>query len=427
MTEQERTYHGKRDIKYLFLEGAKDSPYLIVIFQAIPSAKNNFQKVYGYKKTLNKLNCHRLYIQDTYGLLGCFYMCENMDFSIEDSTVALIRHIMKKYGISKRHVITCGSSKGGACALYFGAKYGFGHAVCGAPPTRIGSIICSISKETAKFMMGEDLPQENIDYLDENILKHIVKGLKTDVRILTSVHDKQYPRHIVPLMEKRDELNLPIDIKLDDRIKCHHDIAKYFQAFMINNIFDIILRDLNREKPVVTVNRDGLTIEGAGNRGDGVSFRVRIVDSKEEVLYQEEIENDHYEFKVDEIVSGLVYLDLSIDGEEWMNYRVTEAVFDQGYFRYNGYEVDVDREKKTIKIKINIDEAHDKLTYAYNLSLNKKKITPTLSSSSNEYVFNIEESGDYRVTFAIRMKNAGKISNRTHVISVDFEDTDDEE
>lgn len=424
MTENEKTYsYGDRNINYLFMEGAQNSPYLVVIFQAIPSTKNNFQKIYGYKKTLNKLNFHRLYIQDTYGLLGCFYLCENMDFSIEEATAMLIKDTMEKYGISPKNVITCGSSKGGTGALYFASKYGLGHAVCGAPPTQVGSFICSVNDETARFMMGDTLPQENVDYLNRIILRHINPDCISDIRILTSVHDKQFQKHMLPLIARAKECNVPMDVTLDDRVKCHHDIAQYFQAFMINNIYDIILKDMNREKPVVTFDRNGLTVEGAGDRGDGVRFRVRIVDNNDTtVLYQEEIEDDYYEFITREIMSGLVYLDLSVNGEEWLNYRVDDVIFDQGYFKYHGYDVEVNQEEKTLRIKINVDEVHNKIRYAYNLSLNREKIVPSFSTDSNEHVFNIDQSGDYRVTFSIRMKDAGKILKRTNTINVNFDE-----
>ena len=423
MIENEKTYHGKRDINYLFLEGAKNSPYLIVIFQAIPPAKNNFEKVYGYKKTLNKINFHRLYIQDTYGLLGCYYMCENMDFSIEESTAMLIDDIMKQYGIQRKNVITCGSSKGGTGALYFAAKYGLGHAICGAPQTRVGSFICSVNDETARFMMGDTLPEENVEYLNRIVLRHIDKDCKSDIRIMSSVHDKQFNKHMVPLIARAKECGVPLDITLDERVKCHHDIAQYFQAYMINNIFDVVMKDLGRDKPALNFDRNGLTLEGAGAR-DGVKFTVRIVDDNDiNLLYTEDVEDDYYEYITRELMSGLVYLDLSVDGEEWINYRAGDVIFDQGFFKYHGYDVEVNQEQKTLRIRINVDEVHDKVRYAYNLSMNKEKVVPSFASDCNEHTFDLTQSGTYRVTFSIRMKDAGKILKRTNAINVNFDES----
>ena len=419
MIDNEKTYHGKRDINYLFLEGAKNSPYLIVIFQAAPLAKNNYEKAYGYKKTLNKVNFHKLYIEDTYGLLGCYYMCENMDFSIEESTVMLIADIMKQYGISKKNVITCGSAKGGTGALYFASKYGLGHAVCGVPHTRVGSFICELNEETAKFMMGDTLPEENIEYLNRVVLRYINKDCTSDIRIFSSTNDKQFNTHMAPLIARAKECDVPLDITLDDTVKTSHDILKSFRTFLVDNIFDIVLKDLNRKKPIISFKRNGLSIEGAGLRNDGVRFRVRIVDDSDtNILYQEDIGKDRYEYTPREIMSGYIYLDLSVNGEEWLSYRASDFIFDQWCFKYNGYDVEFNKKQKTLKIKINVDEPHSKLRYVYSLSRNKEKIVPSFVFDKNEYTFDIEQSGEYRITFSLKMKYVGKLLRRTNIIKV---------
>ena len=69
-----------------------------------------------------------------------------------------------------------------------------------------------------------------------------------------------------------------------------------------------------------------------------------------------------------------------------------------------------------------MEEVNNKVRYAYNLSLNREKIVPSFSTDSNEHVFQIDQPGDYRVTFSIRVKDAGKILKRTNTISVSFDE-----
>ena len=422
MTENEKTYHGKKDINYLFIEGAQNSPYLVVVFQAMPTAGNNFQKIYGYKKALGALNFHRLYIDDTCGPLGCFYMCENMDFSVEETTAMLIKEFMKEYAIKAENVITCGSSKGGTAALYFASKYGLGHAICGAPVTKIGSFICDADEETAKYMMGDSLSNENVEYLNRVVFRYINQQCTSDIRVLSSANDDMFNTHTLPLAVRAKECGVPVDITVDERIKSNRNIAQYFQPFIINNIFDIVLKDLKREKPVVSFEQNGVKVDNASYCRDGIRFRLRIVDDNEStVLYQENIDDDYYEFTTDELMSGVVYIDLRVADEDWVSYRVSDVIFDQGYFKYNGYDVKVNRRKKTLTIKLNVEQPHKSVRYIYNLSLNKEKIVPSFSAASNEYTFDIDSPGDYRVSFAIKVRDVGKILKHTNTIRVKFD------
>ena len=158
----EKTYHDKRDIKYLFCEG-NNSNKLIVTFPALQSEGK--RSIYNYIGTLMESTDNKLYLLDDFGDRGSYLIAENRNNSIEKSVVSLILYICKNYKIKKENVILQGSSKGGYSALYFGIKYGFGYVIAGAPQTYLGNFLQLDAPKVADYIAGGH-EEEDINYLN---------------------------------------------------------------------------------------------------------------------------------------------------------------------------------------------------------------------------------------------------------------------
>ena len=211
MIIDEKIYKTNCEIKYFFQQAKYDCEHLIVIFSSFNSKTAIQQHSYNYIRALSGFNCHKLFILDSYGPRGSYYLGENMNFEVETSVVSLITYIASKYQILNKNIVSVGSSKGGSAALYYGLKYNFGNIVAGAPQTRIADYILRVTEETAKYMLGETLDNvDRIDKLNNIIFYQFEKEIRSKIYLLTSKNDTQFEPHIVPLLDVIKQKALPI-------------------------------------------------------------------------------------------------------------------------------------------------------------------------------------------------------------------------
>ena len=125
MLEDEKIFHSKKNMKHLIKE-YKNSEYMIVLFSGY-STHPKYKSVYNYKSCMNHLPITKLHILDEYGYdgRGCWYLGENKNFDVEESTIELIQYYANKFNIPKEKIILAGTSKGGFASLYLGIKYGY--------------------------------------------------------------------------------------------------------------------------------------------------------------------------------------------------------------------------------------------------------------------------------------------------------------
>jgi len=229
----EEVYYSNLPIKYVFQEGENQKDYLIIVFSSFNNPAAERQHSYNYMRTLENLDCHKLFILDNYGPRGCYYLGPDMNFEVESSVVSLVTYIMRKAGVSLDKVIAVGSSKGGTAALYFGVKYNWGYVVAGAPQTKIADYIMQTTEETAKYMLGENLEVKKINELNSVLYRQFNKVIPTNINILTSENDGQYINHVKPLIDLIENKEIQgVSIISDNSMKSHADIAKHFPEYM---------------------------------------------------------------------------------------------------------------------------------------------------------------------------------------------------
>lgn len=407
MQPNEHVFHGKRDINYLFEKGAKSSPFLLVAFQAVPTVKDGKPiKLYNYTKFLKDINVHRLFIEDTCGEFGCYYLCNDMNFEVEETVVELIESIIKKYKIKKENVITFGSSKGGSAALYYGMKYGFGHIISGAPQTKIATYLNHCRPEMLQYMIGEDLAKERITKIDSLILKQVKPTCTTKVNLLTSEKDAQYKTHIVPLIKAFNKAGTDANVVFESGIEKHRDIATYFPNFLTKNITRIINETYNLSNPSFEHNSNSFNLTETLH-SEKISTRVQILSTKNEVVEQMNLESgDYFEFKTDDIIPYSAVHTVCLGQTPLYSTVLCDSIFDQGYFDYDGYTINFNDETKELEFKINVEPKHP-IAFAFTLIKGKDVIVPNFHSDTADVKFPISESGTYVVRFAIKVKGKG--------------------
>lgn len=123
---------GKFPIDYKFTHARNGNRRLMVVF-----ANLNAPDEYGWGNgVLDKTRSNILWIRDKFDGVNSYYLCKEMDFSLEESVIGLISRVMHALELTPDDCIMFGSSKGGTAALYYGLKYGFRDIVASVPSSR---------------------------------------------------------------------------------------------------------------------------------------------------------------------------------------------------------------------------------------------------------------------------------------------------
>ncbi|PGZ12864.1 accessory Sec system protein Asp2 [Bacillus cereus] len=230
MGVKELIFKAEKNVKYIFERANSSNKSLIIVFSAFSPI--GVDPKYNYIKTLNKIDCNKLFILDDFGCRASYYLCENKDYGIEKSVIKLIRQVIKEMGIEQ--VIACGSSKGGYAALYYGMKYGFNHIIAGSPQTLLGDYLLSneqFTGDVAKFIAG------GTNLADKDFLNNIIYDVIDESSYLPDVYihvgkgEYHYNIHVKPLLKIFKEKNISYKLDLGNYSK-HSDLVHFFPGFL---------------------------------------------------------------------------------------------------------------------------------------------------------------------------------------------------
>ncbi|MBM7585756.1 hypothetical protein JOC86_002298 [Bacillus pakistanensis] len=419
----EKVFKGDLPINYVFESGNVNQDHLIVVFSGfnIPKtkAKENMKHTYNYIRTLRNIDCNKLFILDNYGPRGSYYIGNKETIGLEKSINELIEYILQENGIARENVITAGSSKGGSAALYYGLKYNYGHIVAGAPQTRIADYIKAFAEETFEYMVGKSPTEKEIESLNQLLFRQLHSGVGNDLRILTSENDIQYKKHIVPLIEQLNEHEIEFNLKIDNNIQSHGQIAEHFPSYLITNILDIIdgikIKELKTIQVDSTKWRIGIEYENSLPS----NYRQKLIVKDQNVNVSESEIKDVYEFDLRSLdFNGTAILDvmfvLERNQDGILNLPLTKQFVSNGSI-LKGTEFSINN--NTINFSIDIEESTN-LEYAFYVRRNNKVIDKIMYQKSRELKYPINEPGKYQIHYFIRPKNGEKYSDRSKVITV---------
>ena len=231
---KEQLSSGPWPLRYV-LEPHPGASWLVVIFSAFAPAGDPVQHPYHFISALDDLPVHKLYLQDSYGTRGTYYLCSGGDFGVRDSVSALIREVQQQLGCDDAHTVSIGSSKGGSAAAYFGLAHNFSHVLSMVPQLLIGSYV-KASADIKKDMLGEGSQEEMLAKLDSLIVSLLEKNTATHLHILSSENDEQYPTQIAPLLPLLQKHN----VMKESNMRSHADAASFNQAFVHEKLCEIL-------------------------------------------------------------------------------------------------------------------------------------------------------------------------------------------
>ncbi|SHP75238.1 Uncharacterised protein [Mycobacteroides abscessus subsp. abscessus] len=266
MFKGEKVFEDEWPVKYLFQKSYKKTKDLVVVFSAF-SALGQPPK-YNFIRTLEEFDCNKLFILDDFGCRATYYMCKKRDFTIERSVINLINHIIKENEIT--NVISCGSSKGGAAAIYYGIKYGFSNIIAASPQYLIGDYLLkqTNSHNIVDYMSGSS-EEEDLLFLNNIIPDMLTKtSNKPKLFIHLGKYEPHYKNHVLPLLKKLEETSIHYDLDLGEYSK-HSDVAKFFPELLKQKIREVL------NYPLVSITQ---SLEGECILGLSCEFAI-VTDS----------------------------------------------------------------------------------------------------------------------------------------------------
>ena len=235
----EQTFHTDVEISYLFKAG--NGSNLVVVFSGFNDPEAERQLSYNYVRTLSGVNCNKLYILDHPKPRGSYYLGKHGKEDIENSIFNLITHYKQKLKLKDSDIISCGSSKGGTSAIYYGFKYNFGLIIAGGPQIFIADYLKKFNhtETTLSYMIGDEKNKNALNKLNEKLISLITEKLTTKLVLFTSQKDWQYEEHIIPFLPILEKNNINFELIMSE-YPSHGEIGGYFSDFLHKQILSHI-------------------------------------------------------------------------------------------------------------------------------------------------------------------------------------------
>ncbi|MFC7304269.1 Ig-like domain-containing protein [Streptomyces monticola] len=194
---------GAHPVEFRFSPARNGNRRLFVVFANFAAPQD-----YGFSNgVLDELGANVLWIRDQFEGQRSYYLCKDMDFSLERSVQALIGNVMKALDLTPDDCTLMGVSKGGSAALYFGLTYGYRDVIAIAPQFAVGTYVHEIHPKVARFMTGGTPAPEAVRRLDA-LLPGTVRATAhkdTNVYLVSSVQDEQYTTQVEPFIGLFDD------------------------------------------------------------------------------------------------------------------------------------------------------------------------------------------------------------------------------
>ncbi|WP_314252436.1 hypothetical protein [Streptomyces sp. DSM 40907] len=188
---------GPVPIEYRFSHAKNGNRHLIVVF-----ANHDVPGEYGGSNgPIHDLRANVLWVRDLFDGENSHYLCNGMDFALDESVAGLISRVMNALSLTPDDCTVFGTSKGAGAALYFGLKYGFKNIVASMPRFLTGMYVGQDVPGAARVTPGERA-EPNIRTLD-SVLPEVVRGgvgRPANVYLVSSPRDEHYARQVEPLL-----------------------------------------------------------------------------------------------------------------------------------------------------------------------------------------------------------------------------------
>ena len=240
ITEKNFKFAGHK-VKYIYEDNKKSN--LCIVFSGFPELGKKAE--YNYKRTLHKYkDFNYLFILDDMVNIptgGSYYLGSNGNYWGLKAIPELINMIQKK--CKCKVLVMTGSSKGGTCALLYGARLGADYIIAGSCQYKIGSYMLNpYHINSLKVLTGvNDIQKEAVDFLDSlcyESLKNNVNKDKTKVYLHYSDKEETYEKHIKYLVQDLNDMNYFVTYEIMN-YENHGDVGKYFPKFLLKTLSSI--------------------------------------------------------------------------------------------------------------------------------------------------------------------------------------------
>ncbi|MEV7648814.1 hypothetical protein [Arthrobacter sp. NPDC089319] len=182
---------------------------------------------------------HWLWIKDKFDGQHAYYLCRDMDFSIEQAVVALIDAELERLGLSRKECTLAGFSKGGFAALYLGIKYNFGNILASAPQVYAGTHTRGNRPKIFAHLTGGG-GQAELEALDRLLPDAVEADERTDknIYLFSSPRDQFHAAQIVPalpMFAKYPNFNY-IETE-SDLVNEHTDVTRYNVPLILATLY----------------------------------------------------------------------------------------------------------------------------------------------------------------------------------------------
>lgn len=236
LKDQKHFKYDGVDVKYMF-KPAEQAENLAVVFSAC--TRPGLGARYNYVRTLDGMNCHRLYILDDFGPdgRGSFYLGTMPEFKEQAAVIALIQKFVRE--IAPKKVLFCGSCKGGYAALNIGSRFEDAVMIVGEPTYRIATEF-KLATDLLHYWMGE-VTEKKFEIMDSYLAEQLKKS--TDISsqkifLFYSGKDEYYEPHTKPLLEDIHNSGYLVEEDVAE-YGAHAELALYFPDFLKRKVEDI--------------------------------------------------------------------------------------------------------------------------------------------------------------------------------------------
>lgn len=236
--EQKKFCYDGITLKYMYKE-KKDTDSLVIIFSAC--TREGIAARYNYVRTLEGIDCNRLYVLDDFGEdgRGSYYLGHMPEFREQEATIALIQSFIDK--LNPKKIIFCGSCKGGYGALNIGSRFKDAIIVIGEPTYRIATEF-QMAHGLMRYWMGE-VNEGNKEYIDYYLTRQLQNNKFKDsqkIYMFYSDCDEYVERHTKPLLEDLIKCGYFLCEETAD-FKLHADLGLYFSDYLKRKVKEIII------------------------------------------------------------------------------------------------------------------------------------------------------------------------------------------
>lgn len=420
----EEIYESNVPIKYVFEAGKGHNDHLMIIFSASNANEVDELNKYDYLEDLKNIDCNKLFIIDTYGPKGCYYLGFNLNFEVETSIASLISYISNIINVPFKNIITVGTNKGGTAALYYGLKYNVGNIIVGNPHIRIADFILKHTKVTAEYLLGFNPSKFDIEKLNNIIINQLNKKVISKISILSGV-SPIIRTHTDLLIKELNDRNIAHEHSETIEVDNFSGINNLFPKFLLMQLSSL-LESININQVIFDKNMNGncfIKIE-SDDKDWIVQNEIRLVLSDEGGLIKQ------YEMD-DQVLISHSELKKLVNQPKLVNFGITisrnsatlleiplEQLLIGNDAILKGTEFAIVEGELSFILDI---ENSSELEYAYYIRKGNKTIEKYLYTQSREIKVPIESPGKYQVQYFIRNKeNEIKIlSQKTEAIEVD--------